>query len=154
MLIDRETRFVLSNTPLSFSDNMSVDGIYYGILPEKYLMANSAIYIDSTLYACVSITNDIPKEDRMIEVCLHEMCHYWVEKNNIHLSYKKYQLTHGVKVIVKRKDVEIGFNPNEMFAIDTLCTYFSLLYISGDFGFLKPEKGAILQNDVVLFFID
>jgi hypothetical protein len=59
MLIDRETRFVLSNTPLAFSDNMPVNGIYYGILPEKHLMANTTVYIDSMLYACVSITNDI-----------------------------------------------------------------------------------------------
>jgi hypothetical protein len=66
----------------------------------------------------------------------------------------KYQLTDGAKIIIKDEQSVIGFNPNEMFAIDTLGTYFSLLEISGDFGFLKTEKGAILQNNVILVFID
>ncbi|MDR1180658.1 MAG: hypothetical protein LBL13_01580 [Bacteroidales bacterium] len=87
MLVDRESRVVLSNTSLAFSDNAPLKGIYYGTLPEKYLIANTAISIDSTLYSCVSIADTIRLDDRMIEVCLHEMCHYWVNKNNIHLSY-------------------------------------------------------------------
>jgi hypothetical protein len=86
MLVDNESRFVLSNTPLAFSENMPVKGIYYGTLPEKYLIVNSTISIDSILCASVNLRNDIP-DGRIIEVCLHEMCHYWVEKNNIHLSY-------------------------------------------------------------------
>jgi hypothetical protein len=299
------------------------------------LTANTVISIDSTLYACVSMPNDIPKEDRMLEVCLHEMCHYWVKKNNIHLSYNnshidtkwariylilelsalqnallstdeqieqaiiealtfrkqrhslfpeqveeenrfefdeglpefvsyslfhqhkdslkkrlssiiegqinqrpfyrnfgyttgavyayfisdfgtyrtrlfqnlnivatmmqsrniknipdtvsalcknkynfeqvkhnedsieqqqqhlldsiRYQLTYGAKIIIenkKDKGIEIGFNPNEMFAIDTLGTYFSLLHVSGDFGFLKTENGAVTQSESILIFID
>jgi hypothetical protein len=67
----------------------------------------------------------------------------------------KYRLKHDAKIIIKKGlQYDMGINPNEMFAIDTLGTYFSALHVSGDFGFLKTENGAMNSNDGILIFVD
>ena len=87
LLVDRETRFIFSNHSLSFSEDSSLNGLYVGVLPSNYLISNSTIYIDSTLYAIFSFEKDMGI-DVLVEIGIHEMFHYWQEKNNwYHASY-------------------------------------------------------------------
>ncbi|MDR1878663.1 MAG: hypothetical protein LBQ64_03775 [Bacteroidales bacterium] len=331
MIVNRESRFVVANTSLPFSDKAPINGVYYGVLPEKYNIANSTIDIDTTLYAMFN--SDIPT-DMMSFVCLHEMFHYWQEKkdmgrsyNNAHIDtkwarvylilelkalqnallsedeqqhqailealtfrkqrhllfpqhiedetnfefhegfpdfvackllytddnevvqqkmydnierrssdnsfYRNFGYTTGATyaylirdfelyrtklfqisdivstmmqsrnitdipdiipkeykekynfeqvvhhedsvaeyrqylfdsiankftkepliVVEWNKDVHIGFNPNQMFSMDSLGTYYSLMHISGDFGTMQTEKGVLMQNDYLFVFVD
>ncbi len=85
LLVDRESRFVYSNVPLSFSDTPPMNGLYTGILPNNYLISNSTIYIDSILYTIFAFEKSVGA-DMLIEVAIHEMFHYWQEKNDWHYS--------------------------------------------------------------------
>jgi hypothetical protein len=66
----------------------------------------------------------------------------------------KYRLTNGAKIVIASKNLEYSFNPNEMFAIDALGIYFSLLHLNGDFGSLNTENGAVMQSNNIVVFID
>ncbi len=88
LLIDRESRFVYSNVPLSFSDTPSENRLHTGILPYNYLIVNSTVYIDSILYTIFAFDKERSIEV-LTETAIHEIFHYWQEKNDWYqLSYK------------------------------------------------------------------